>query len=282
MRENDLDGAIRASALTNYFDNLEKFLTNGIRLGGSLKSAPDTGKNREILVGNLLQHHLPPRVRIIQGGIIIDSFLRSSQQVDIIVCNQFSFVGGAIDYGFIPVEAVIAAIEVKSTIRNEFEKAIGQLADVKTLRKAILKSEYDQRRGLLKHRTLRPLTVAWFWQGTSKIDTIADKLCKMEGDRPNAIYLHGEYLLISDPKLGQKKTSHAGIVNPFLQKFSEKQGVLRGRSYETARGERALYFFSKKDGWIPLQVLLMWFAHEVNRYGFELPDFSRYVQPTNK
>jgi len=279
-----------ASPFRSYFENLEQLLTAGVAFGGSTGQEPDSSKNREILVTSTLKWHLPPRVQVVQGGILTDSFAGSSHQVDVVVCNQFSFLGGALEYGIIPVEAVVAAIEVKTTLSNRsLDKAFRQLDLVKQLKKNISATRYDGSEDSLRFRTRRPLTIAWFWQTTSgqQIEAVADwltdPLAKISiepafaNNRPNAIYVHGGFLLVVDPEPTERTPDEgAGRPNPFLLEFKDVPGVMRRGPFHAGRGSRVIYHFEAPE-WRPLEVFLMWLSNEVNRYLWELPNAAAYV-----
>ncbi|HEX9787368.1 MAG TPA: DUF6602 domain-containing protein, partial [Candidatus Binatia bacterium] len=212
----------------------------------------------------------------------------SSHQVDVVVCNQFSFLGGALECGIIPVEAVVAAIEVKTTFNNgSLGRSFRQLDLVKQLKKNIAATRYDRSEDTLRFRTRRPLTIAWFWQTGEGIQKAADWLQNpaahlhnepaFKNSRPNAIYVHRSFLLIVDPEpTGRTPDEGAGLPNPFLTEFKDVGGVLRLDPFKTERGSRVIYHFEAPD-WRPLEVLLMWLSNEVNRYLWELPNAAAYV-----
>lgn len=273
--------------LTEYFKHLEKLLKDFSEFSGVTGESTESGKNREILVGSALKQHLPGRASVVQGGIVIDSHDKTSRQIDIIICNSFSFVGGSLEYGLIPVEAIIAAIEVKSTINsNSLKKAFQQLDAVKTLKKEIAQTMYDGVEGIAL-RTRRALTIGWFWKEKIKIKTACDYLlnpkrhidnARFKGNRPNAIYVHNKYLLITDPCPDEKPREGSGKPNPFLKNFRDKKGVLRGKKYSGTGGtKRDIYHFETPD-WSPIEVLLIWLSNEVNRYIWEIPNFAAYVK----
>jgi hypothetical protein len=281
------------SLLSQYFKDLNNLLSASVKLGGVTKESTELGKNREILVVTTLKRHLPSRVQVIQGGIIVDSRNNFTHQIDVAICNSFSFMGNALEYGIIPVEAITAAIEVKSTVSDEtLRQVFTQLDNVKKLKKEIADSVYDGSDNL-PYRTKRALTIGWFWKGSKTIKNACEWLCNpenhikelgYEGNRPNAIYLHDRYLLICDPKpsSGLPK-EEAGLPNPFLLKFRDKKGVLRkNKQFEGRQGAlRDIYHFEAPN-FEPIQVLFMWLTHEVNRYALELPDVASYISYEGK
>ena len=276
--------------LNRYFKNLGKLLADVSEFSGVTGESTESGKNREILVGSVLKQHLPSRASVVQGGIVIDSHNKTSHQIDIVICNSFSFIGGSLEYGLIPVEAIIAAIEVKSTIDSKnLKKAFHQLDKVKHLKKEITKTMYDGSEEIAP-RTRRALTIGWFWKEKMNINTACNYLlnpCKyltnskikgFKGNRPNVIYVHNKYLLITDPCHVEKPKEGSGNPNSFLKEFRYKNGVLRGKQYTGTGGtKRDIYHFEAPD-YQPIKVLLMWLCNEVDRYIWEIPNFAAYVK----
>jgi hypothetical protein len=273
--------------LTEYFKNFGKLLTDVSEFSGVTGESTESGKNREILVSSALRQHLPSRASVVQGGIVIDSHNKISRQIDIVICNSFSFVGGSLEYGLIPVEAIITAIEVKSTINSDsMKKAFYQLDAVKALKKEIALGTYDGSDDI-SLRTKRALTMGWFWKEKMKINTACNYMINprkyisktgFKGNRPNAIYVHDKYLLIADPSFGEPPRTGSGKPNPFLSSFRDKKGVLRGKKYSGYGGtQRDIYHFETPD-WSPIEVLLMWLSNEVNRYTREIPNFAAYIK----
>jgi hypothetical protein len=276
-----------SQVLSNYYENLQELLTGYSGFSKTTENPTETGKNREILVSSVLKQHLPSRASVVQGGIVIDSNNLSSGQIDVVICNSFSFLGGALEYGLIPVEAIIAAIEVKSSIDAQLKDAFYQLDKVKVLQKEIVSGMYDKSMEITR-RTRRALTIAWFWEGNKSINMTCKHMAdprrfidktKYSGfmeNTPNAIYVHNRYLLVADPCPNQESDEGTGNPSPFLMNFRDKKNVLRGKQYLGLRGVRDIYHFDK-NSWNPLEVLLMWLSNEVNRYVWEIPDFAAYL-----
>ena len=277
---------------SDYFLLLQDALTASTRFAGIKPGSGEGGKNREILVAQTLRGHLPPRAEIVQGGLLADTNGEVSNQVDVLVCNEFAFRGGGLPLGVVPVEALVAAIEVKSSqSQNSMKKLFVQTHRLKQLTKDIAATIYDGEADLTP-RTGKPLVVGWFWQpsnhGSFTADDAADWLCNptrhvtdksFQASRPNAIYLHNSYVVIADPRPKSQQTRGAGKPNPFLLPFRNASNVLRkNKSYRGTGGTfRDVYHFEKREVWNPLEVIILWLAHEVNRYTLELPKFAKYV-----
>lgn len=274
-----------------YFQRLQEQLTASASLAGLAPHSGEGGKNSELLVASTLRAHLPSRAAIVHGGLLADTTGRVSNQVDVLICNEFAFRGSALPLGVIPVEALIAAVEVKSTQhRDSMKDLFVQNAQIKTLMKRLFATSYDDSRDPTI-RTLNPLVAGWFWQARNHTyqtaDTAAAWLCDPVGhmneadfrkSRPNAIYLHQRYVVITDPTPRPALVPGAGKPNPFLESFREHSDVLRGKTYSGTGGtQRDIYYFEDSHGWNSLEVILMWLAHEVNRYALEIPNTAQYV-----
>lgn len=103
--------------LTDIFDNLEKSLYSdmSIRIENNLED----GMYREYLVKKVLEKIVPSKY-CITDGFVIDSDNNISKQMDIIIYDR-NYVPPFFDetYSVVPVEAVIAVIQVKTTINNK-------------------------------------------------------------------------------------------------------------------------------------------------------------------
>jgi hypothetical protein len=94
------------------------------------------GRVREVFVKELLTPFLSPNLGICTGNVV-DSHGGISGQIDIIIYDKtlipsLLLIG---EVGVIPIESVLATIEVKSTLtRGELKKAIKNARSIKTLR----------------------------------------------------------------------------------------------------------------------------------------------------
>lgn len=102
--------------LRNIFDNLEKSLYSdmSIRIQHNLED----GKYREYLVTKVLKKIIPSKYSI-TNGFIIDSDNNISKEMDVIIYDR-NYVPPFFDetYTVVPIEAVIAVIQVKTTLSS--------------------------------------------------------------------------------------------------------------------------------------------------------------------
>jgi len=97
--------------------NIEKALKD-FKASGNYHHSVLKGRAREIFITNLLKPFLQPEIGICTG-VVIDSLNNHSKQIDIIIYNKAvvpSFLLNE-NEGVIPIEAVLATIEVKSVLK---------------------------------------------------------------------------------------------------------------------------------------------------------------------
>lgn len=100
--------------LKNIFDNLESSLKNEMKI--RIEHNLEDGKYREYLVKRILSKIVPSKYEI-TNGFVIDSDNNKSDEMDIIIYDK-SYVPPFFDetYTVVPIEAVIAVIQVKTTL----------------------------------------------------------------------------------------------------------------------------------------------------------------------
>lgn len=119
--------------LKNIFDNLELSLKNemNIRIEHNLED----GKYREYLVKRVLSKIVPSKYEI-TNGFVIDSENNKSEEMDIIIYDK-SYVPPFFDetYTVVPIEAVIAVIQVKTTLDcRQLDSSIKNLNSIDSLK----------------------------------------------------------------------------------------------------------------------------------------------------
>lgn len=118
--------------LINIFDNLEVSLENEMAI--KIQHNLEDGKYREYLVKKVLSKIVPSKYAI-TNGFIIDSNDMQSDEMDIIIYDK-SYVPPFFDetYTVVPIEAVIAVIQVKTTLnKKQLNNAIENLNSIDRL-----------------------------------------------------------------------------------------------------------------------------------------------------
>lgn len=118
--------------INNIFDNLELSLNSDMNI--KIEHNLEDGKFREYLVKNLLSKITPSKYSI-TNGFIIDSNNNRSKEMDIIIYDK-NYVPPFFDetYSIIPIESVIAIIQVKTTLTSDTMKdSIDNLESIEKL-----------------------------------------------------------------------------------------------------------------------------------------------------
>ena len=98
------------------YENLEKSIVNQLKLSVPAHNST-TGTYREEVWRSLFEQIIPKKFVIEQGVFIIDSYGSISKEVDLVIYDE-SYTPYIFNYGaikFIPIEAVTAVIQCKST-----------------------------------------------------------------------------------------------------------------------------------------------------------------------
>lgn len=122
--------------LKDIFDNLELSLKNEMKI--KIQHNLEDGKYREYLVKRLLSKIVPSKYEI-TNGFIIDSENNKSDEMDIIIYDK-NYVPPFFDetYTVVPIESVIAVIQVKTTLTTvELKKSINNLNSIDKLKTKI-------------------------------------------------------------------------------------------------------------------------------------------------
>lgn len=122
--------------LKDIFDNLELSLINEMKI--KIQHNLEDGKYREYLVKKILSKIVPSKYAI-TNGFVIDSDNQKSDEMDIIIYDK-SYVSPFFDetYTVVPIESVIAVIQVKTTLtQKQLKNAIQNLNSIDSLNSKI-------------------------------------------------------------------------------------------------------------------------------------------------
>jgi len=118
--------------LKKYFKKQAKTLDSDFKASDVDNQTGDTGENREVILKEWLEGHLPSSVSPRRGGKILDVNGKISKQVDIV-----NYVNSVAQFGVYPksyfyAEGVSSAIQVKSTLgSSDLKEAFDNLNSVK-------------------------------------------------------------------------------------------------------------------------------------------------------
>lgn len=109
----------------NYFQGIADDISNAKVISSIFPNMSDVGDIRENVLLKFLQTHLPTRCSVIKGGFVFDSENNISNQIDLLVVNDFSLKFSYFDQHFQnskniqTVEGCLAAISIKSTLDKD-------------------------------------------------------------------------------------------------------------------------------------------------------------------
>ena len=120
-----------SKTLRDYFNGVADLLANRSCLGGDSAENTDIGTNRETVVQEFLQKHVPKRFAINMGGDVFGVGGTRSGQIDILINHDMSINFLENHKICCPVESVAAAVSVKSRLtKDEIYSALENLASI--------------------------------------------------------------------------------------------------------------------------------------------------------
>lgn len=104
--------------IQNYFNGIADKVASSSLIAGTAHHKPDIGSNREEIVREFLNNHLPRRLTASIGGQVISHDGRESGQIDVVVTNDLGVRFDENEKTFVTCESVAGAITVKSSINQ--------------------------------------------------------------------------------------------------------------------------------------------------------------------
>lgn len=177
--------------LKNWFDQLEKVLTEEARLAGFLGHGTMIGNAREFFVKRVLKTVLPPAYHI-GSGRIIGSNGATSKQIDVIVYDpMFPVLEPEVGQGIYLAEGVVAAIEVKSRLDGKtLIAALDNCYSFTQINHSMVTQQFrkeDRRLVAIGPSTNRFLGCAYIFSFTSsltELDSFSDRVKSWMLDKP--------------------------------------------------------------------------------------------------
>ncbi|NKE72808.1 DUF6602 domain-containing protein [Candidatus Manganitrophus noduliformans] len=122
---------LAVARIQNYFNGVADKFESASLIASTAHHQPDIGSNREVIIRDFLQRHLPRRLSACLGGQVISHDGRESRQIDVVVVNDIGIRFDENDKTFVTVESVAGAITVKSTLnRDTLINALQNLASI--------------------------------------------------------------------------------------------------------------------------------------------------------
>jgi len=115
----------------DYFNSLAEMLAANSRSASSSAHRPDTGSNREQLLINLLNKHLPDRLEAVSGGTVVNLAGELSRQIDVIVKNDLFPKFNQHERTIVICESVAGVLSVKSWLdKAALEESIANVGSI--------------------------------------------------------------------------------------------------------------------------------------------------------
>ncbi|EOK5707202.1 DUF6602 domain-containing protein [Vibrio vulnificus] len=125
--------------IKNYFHAIAKKIEIEAELAGVSTHNPDVGANREVIINNFLNRHIPKRLSAHLGGQVVGVDGDVSGQIDVVVTNDLSVNFSENDKTFFPVETLASAITIKSTLdKAAMEDCLRNLTSIPEISKEVL------------------------------------------------------------------------------------------------------------------------------------------------
>jgi len=197
--------------IAEYLNNLADKMAATSALGGTSPHSPDVGLNREELLRDVLNRHLPRRMEALLGGVTVALNGMRSKQIDIIVRADNAPRFEEQSRSFIPVESLVAAISVKSKLdKAGLTDALENLGSIPQLDASAF--QFRQLRGLAQNSFLQrhPTTHIYGFAGYSTVEGCVEAIHEFfrthpdfpQNRIPREIVVHGKYLITYSPFSG--------------------------------------------------------------------------------
>ena len=153
--------------IAKYYDSLSKVLSGQSELASVTGHPGDTGMNREDILKNFINSHLPNKLEAILGGKILGLDQNASNQIDCLVCSdiapKFQFNNRSIAI----VEAVAIAISIKSHLdKNGIIDSMENLASIPSISPSVLGETSSIDRSLVsKYSEIAPIRLCFAYTG---------------------------------------------------------------------------------------------------------------------
>lgn len=189
--------------IRDYFNSIADKIAAMSQLAGATAHNPDIGQNREVLLRDVLNNHLPQRMQAVLGGNVLGFDGSISKQIDIIVRADNTPRFEENQKTFTIAESLVAAISVKSTLNKaELFDSLDNLASVPQLSKDILQFNILKPDAADDFIKKHPTNYIYAFDGI-KLETLMAHLMEYAESRPDIpgnrvphyIVVHGKYAL---------------------------------------------------------------------------------------
>lgn len=173
-------------------------------IGGTVPHRPDIGLNREEVLQGVLNRHLPRKTEALLGGVAIALDGTRSKQLDIMIRADNAPRFEEQNRSFIPVESLVSAISVKSTLyKAGLSDALENLASIPPLNQDAfqfrLLKPHASNSFLEKHPTTHIYAFAGYTTANACIEALNEFFSTHpdfpDNRKPREIVVHGQYMI---------------------------------------------------------------------------------------
>ena len=198
--------------IAKYYDSVSKVLSGHSELASVTGHSGDTGANREDILKDFINNHLPNKLEAILGGKIIGLGQQPSKQIDCMVCSdiapKFQFNNRSIAI----VEAVGVAISVKSHLdKKQIIDSMENLASIPLISPMVLKETSSINRNLVEaYSEIAPIRLCFAYSGLHP-ETIMNHMIEFYNNNLSTIKPHERIQAVIINGQGIIKTSKEGL-----------------------------------------------------------------------
>jgi hypothetical protein len=187
--------------IRDYFNKLADKIAATSQFASVSSHNPDIGVNREMLLCNVLNNHLPSRMQAILGGSIIGINGIISKQIDLIIRSDNTPRFEENQRSFVIAESLVAAISVKSRLdKKSLFDCLDNLASIPQLSKDALIFNVLKPTAFDYFIDKHPTNYIYAFDGVG-MDTCCEHLEEYAASRsdipenrlPTEIVVHGQY-----------------------------------------------------------------------------------------
>jgi hypothetical protein len=241
----------------NYFNSLSDLISAKSQLASMTPHRPDIGSNKEDIIIELLNNHIPERLRAINGGTVIGLAGAQSNQIDVIVKNDLFPRFDQNNKSFVLIDSVASAITVKSMLdTNALRDCLNNLASIPQFntKSFSLTNSSIIRTGIENEFfKLHPTLAVFAYDGISfesilvSMDTLVKELGIPTNRLPHFVIVNGKYVIqrmLSDTPDETGKIYPAGAIHGFAPRH-EQRGALIATLINSINGYNTFLPFMK-------------------------------------
>lgn len=201
-------GAIDVGITKDYFNAVSKLISARGEIAGLTKHGTTTGTNREIIVKEFLEKHIPRRLITTTGGVILGDG-SPSKQIDVLINSDSALQFKECDQLYTCVDSMAAAISIKSTLdKSAIIQALDEFKSIpKEYSFAVKMNSYlngEEAKSFISDFRKRTPNLSIMAYNGSSVDTIMDHIIDYykvnphipENRRPSYIWVNGEWAIV--------------------------------------------------------------------------------------